>query len=79
MVEKQLRRTNTLLCLILIVLLISLAIDLIPYILAGNILNSFFRANNNTPLITFSTPESSNDFFISISPTSTPWMIFEAP
>ena len=79
MVENQLRRTNALLCIILIVLLISLVVDLIPYILAGNILSSFFRANNNnTPFITFSTQEPSNNSFYSISPTNTPWII-EAP
>lgn len=68
MYEKQLRLTNVLLFLILIVLVINLAIDLYPYYLTGKIFGAFSKSNNKSPLITFSTnvpePDGNPLFFI---------------
>ncbi len=69
MTEKQLRLTNILLVLILITLLINLVVDLLPYIITGRLLGSFFTSNKTSPMITFSTqtldPEKSPLFFLS--------------
>lgn len=59
MPEKQRRITNILLFLILLVLLVQLAVDLVPYIITGRILNSisFSSSHSSTPLVSFSTQE----------------------
>lgn len=59
MPEKQRRVTNILLCLILLVLLAQLAMDLVPYIITGRILNSFTfsSSNSSTPFMTRSTQD----------------------
>ena len=45
MSEKQLRNTNILLYLILLVLIINLAIDIYPYYIAGRLLGGFSFGN----------------------------------
>ena len=71
--EKQLRLTNVLLALILIVLTLILVVNLIPYYVAGSIFGSF---SSSSPSITISTsiPIGNEGFFIS-APTMTPWSI----
>jgi len=68
MSEKQLRITNILLFLILIVLLLNLAVDLFPYYLTGRIFSSFSSSKNNSPPTTFSTsvpePNENPPFFV---------------
>jgi hypothetical protein len=76
MSDKQLRITNVLLLLILIILIISLFVDLMPYIIAGRMLGSFFRSNNDSQFISISTPShdpSENPY--NLTPTMTPWTI----
>jgi len=62
--EKQLRLTNVLLALILIVLTLILVVNLIPYYVAGSIFGSF---SSSSPSITISTsiPIGNEGFFIS--------------
>jgi hypothetical protein len=74
MSEKQLRLTNVLLFLILIVLLLNLAVNLIPYYITGAILRLFSSSNKSSPAITISTsiPEA-NQGPIYFAPTITPW------
>ena len=59
MPEKQHRITNILLFFILLVLLAQLAVDIVPYIITGRMLNSISISNNDssTPFISFSTQE----------------------
>jgi hypothetical protein len=49
MSEKQLRVTNILLFLIFLVLLVQLAVDLVPYIITGHLLNSI--SFSSSPLL----------------------------
>jgi hypothetical protein len=53
MSEKQLRITNVLLFLILIILILNLAVDLFPYYLTGRIFSSFSSSTNNSPPIIY--------------------------
>lgn len=67
MSEKQLRVTNVLLFLILIVLLLSLAVDLFPYYLTGRIFSSFSSTTSNSPPIFYTRvpePDENPLFFV---------------
>lgn len=71
MSEKQLRITNILLSLILLILTINLIIDLMPLIITGRILSSFSRSTDATPFISFysETRASGEGTFIITNPT----------
>ncbi|MBG0770665.1 MAG: hypothetical protein H0S82_03105 [Anaerolineaceae bacterium] len=71
MPEKQRRITNILLFLILLVLLAQLAVDLVPYIITGRILNSisFSSSHSSTPFIYFSTSDSMDSFIVHDTPS----------
>ena len=71
MPEKQRRITNILLFLILLVLLAQLAVDLVPYIITGRILNSisFSSSHSSTPFVSFSTSDSMDSFIVHDTPS----------
>ena len=74
MSEKQLRITNILLFLILIILIINLVIDLTPLIITGKILSTFSRSKNTTPLFTITTKTlvPGEGSFVITNPTKSP-------
>lgn len=69
MPEKQLRITNILLALILLIMTVNLIIDLMPLIITGRILSSFSRSNNATPFIYSETQTPGEGTFIITNPT----------
>lgn len=74
MPEKQLRFTNILLVLILLIMTLNLIIDLVPYIITGSLLRSFSRTNDADPFMgiyTVTQALGEGSFFITI-PTQSP-------
>lgn len=74
MTEKQLRITNILLVLILLIMTVNLVIDLMPLLITSRILSSFSRPNDAEPFMhIYSVTQAPGEgpFFI-INPTQSP-------
>ena len=74
MSEKQLRITNILLALILLIMALNLIIDLVPLIITGGILSSISRSSNSTPFISIysKTLAPGEGTFINTNPAPSP-------
>ena len=74
MSEKQLKITNILLLLILLIMTVNLLLDIIPLLITGRILSSFSRSTDATPFIGIysKTLAPGEGTFIITNPTQSP-------